>query len=315
VVRLAKAATGKDKIVKFEGHFHGWSDVLYASVKPTAHYGRTVHPRAIPMTPGQAESTLADLIIAPWNDLSGLEVLLKRHHHEIAAIILEPYPTNNGCMESDSGYLPRLRKLASNYDVLLIFDEVVSGFRMAVGGAQQHYEVTPDLCSFGKAMAGGMPIAGFAGKASIMSLLEHNQVSHLGTYNSNAISCSAAAAVIRHLKHNQGECLAEIQKKGLQLIEGLGSIFAASTLPLSVSGHGSVLSIFASDTPPNCYRDTLRSDSELLEKLHRSLLDEGVWIFGRGNLMLSSEHTQDQLIQTLEIFEKTVGKLEREYNG
>ncbi|KPN63698.1 Aminotransferase class-III [Aliiroseovarius crassostreae] len=195
---------------------------------------------------------------------------------------------------------------------MLIFDEVVSGFRLGLAGAQGHYEVTPDLCTFGKAMAGGMPIAGFAGKQDLMVLLDGNQVSHLGTYNSNAISAVAALATIDTLAAEDGAGFGRITDYGRRLIDGFNEIFRRHDLPLCADGLGPVLSIFAARTPPKRYRETLTHDAALLARLHQELLVEGIWIFGRGNLMASTAHGALELEETLEKMEFVTMKLAKE---
>ena len=303
-LRLARAATGRDKVLKFEGHFHGWGDNIYVSVKASAHSGLERHPHALRMTAGQPESILSDVVVAPWNNLPALEAILSDQGREIAALILEPYPTNNGCMDSGTEYLQALRTLCDRYGIVLIFDEVVSGFRLGLSGAQRYYAVTPDLCTFGKAMAGGMPIAGFAGKHDLMGLLDGNQVSHLGTYNSNAISAVAALATIDTLAAEDGAAFTRISDYGRDLIMGFNDIFHRYDLPLCAEGIGPVLSIFASTTPPKCYRDTLSHDVALLARVHRELLSEGIWIFGRGNLMIGTAHGPSELEETMEKVER-----------
>lgn len=303
-LRLARAATGREKILKFEGHFHGWADNIYVSVKASAHSGLEARPHALRMTPGQPESVLSDVVVAPWNDLPALEAILSDHGRDIAALILEPYPTNNGCMDSGAEYLQALRTLCDRYGIVLIFDEVVSGFRLGLAGAQGHYAVTPDLCTFGKAMAGGMPIAGFAGKQDLMELLDGNRVSHLGTYNSNAISAVAALATIETLAAEDGAAFARITDYGGNLTCGFNEIFRCYDLPLCAEGLGPVLSIFASTAPPKCYRDTLTHNAVLLALVHQELLAEGIWIFGRGSLMIGTAHGPSELEETLEKMER-----------
>lgn len=308
-LRLARAATGRDKVLKFEGHFHGWGDNIYVSVKASAHSGLNARPQALRMTPGQPESVLSDVIVAPWNDLPALEAILSDHGREIAALILEPYPTNNGCMDSGAAYLQALRSLCDRHGIVLIFDEVVSGFRLGLSGAQGHYGVTPDLCTFGKAMAGGMPIAGFAGKQDLMGLLHDNQVSHLGTYNSNAISAVAALATIDTLAAEDGAGFGRITDYGRRLTDGFNEVFRRHDLPLCADGLGPVLSIFAARTPPKRYRDTVTHDAALLARLHQELLVKGIWIFGRGNLMIGTAHGPAEMDETLDKMDRVASKL------
>ncbi len=313
-LRLARAATGRDKILKFEGHFHGWADNIYISVKTPGLNGLAARPTPLRMTPGQPESVLQDVVVAPWNDLPALEAILSDQGRQLAAIILEPYPTNNGCMDSGRDYLVALRGLCDRYGIVLIFDEVVSGFRLGLGGAQAHYDVTPDLCTFGKAMAAGMPIAGFAGRRDLMDLLEGNRVTHLGTYNSNAICAAAALATIKVLEADNGAVFANIRAYGQDLCARMNDIFSRHDLPLCAGGHGAVLSIYASRTVPMTYRETLGHDAALLSRLHRELLAAGIWIFARGNLMVSAAHGPDEMAETLEKIEAVSARLAKDGN-
>ncbi|RWC27920.1 aspartate aminotransferase family protein [Mesorhizobium sp.] len=305
-LRLARAFTGRDKILKFEGHFHGWADNVFISVKPVAHMGLASHPKPVPMTPGQPKSVIDDIIIATWNDFAGIEQIMSRHGREIAAIILEPCPTNNGFLEVAPGFLEKLRTLTSAYGSVLIFDEVVSGFRMALGGGQELYATVPDLCTFGKAFAGGLPIAGFGGRDDIMSLLVDNAVSHLGTYNSGALSCAGALAVLRELKRDDQAVLKHIQQLGKELIAGFNQVFRETGAPLSAGGPGAVVSVYGSPIIPRTYRDVLSHNKELLSRIHRALLQRGIWSFARGTFMISAAHTEDDIQETIQMMKRVL---------
>ncbi|WP_167514710.1 aspartate aminotransferase family protein [Mesorhizobium intechi] len=305
-LRLARAYTGRDKILKFEGHFHGWADNIFISVKPVAHMGLASHPKAVLMTPGQPKSVIDDIVIATWNDFPGIEQIMSRHGSEIAAIILEPCPTNNGFLEVAPGFLEKLRALASAYGSVLIFDEVVSGFRMALGGGQELYATVPDLCTFGKAFAGGLPIAGFGGRDDIMSLLVDNAVSHLGTYNSGALSCAGALAVLRELKRDDQAVLKHIHRLGKELIGGFNQVFQETGAPLCAAGPGAVVSVYGSPTVPKTYRDVLSHNKELLARIHRALLHRGVWSFARGTFMISAAHDEDDIQETIQMMKRVL---------
>ncbi|MBW1714172.1 MAG: aminotransferase class III-fold pyridoxal phosphate-dependent enzyme, partial [Deltaproteobacteria bacterium] len=178
VLRLARAFTGRQKIIKFEGHFHGWADNIYISVKPEPPPGPDREPRPVIQTPGQAQSVLDDVIVLPFNDLEAVDRVLQDRADQIAAVILEPVMFYSGCILPQPGYLEELRRLTERHGVVLIFDEVITGFRLALGGAQEHFGVSPDLCTFAKGFAAGLPMAGFAGRAEIMDLLATNKVAH-----------------------------------------------------------------------------------------------------------------------------------------
>jgi glutamate-1-semialdehyde 2,1-aminomutase len=253
------------------------------------------------MTAGQRASVLEDVVVATWNSVGSVETVLRQHGAGIAAIIMEPYPTNNGCMEAVPGFLQAVKDLAKNYGILLIFDEIVSGFRLAPGGAQEWYGIVPDLCTFGKAFAGGLPIAGYGGRGDIMALLDGNAVAHLGTYNSGALCAAGALAVVRKLRNNGGEALQRIGELGRRLRDGLNQLFLDLDVPMSAAGPGAVVSIFASPTPPTTYRDTLTHDAALLPAIHGALLRWGIWTLSRGNFMLSAAHVQEDIDRTIDV--------------
>lgn len=312
-IRLARAATGRTKVLKFEGHFHGWLDNIYLSVKPLGPQGLSNAPWTARMAAGQPASVVEDVVVATWNDPKGFTDLMSSYGNDIACIILEPYPTNNGCMEAAAGFLELTRQLATQNGSILIFDEVVSGFRLALGGAQQVYGVFPDLCVFGKAFAGGLPIAGFAGNLDLMRLLDGNQVTHLGTYNSNALCAAGALAILRELKEGNGMVLDRIRDLGLLLKDGFNRVFAESGVAMCAEGPGSVITVFAAPTPPTTYRETLSHNARLLAKLHRALLTRGIWAFARGNFMVSAAHNEGDILETIAVMSSIVasGEIQR----
>ena len=200
VMRLARAYTGRPKIIKFEGHYHGWLDDQYVSVKPGPE---AAAGQGALETPGQPADAAENLIILPWNDLAVVEEVLAARAAEAAAVILEPVPFYHGAIPPEEGYLAGLRRLTEKYGVLLIFDEVVTGFRLALGGAQEYFGVTPDLCVMAKGFAAGLPLAALGGRRAIMDLIADNTVPHMGTYNGNALAVAGALAAIRELKKGQ----------------------------------------------------------------------------------------------------------------
>jgi glutamate-1-semialdehyde 2,1-aminomutase len=186
--RLARAFTDRDRILKFEGHYHGWLDpALYSVHPPIEQAGPASAPVAVPGTRGQAPFGAEGLAVAPWNNLDALAEVLDRYEGEIAAVTLEPILCNTGCISPRPGYLEAVQDLCHQHGALLIFDEVITGFRVAPGGAQELLGVTPDLAVFGKAVAGGYPLAVLAGTAEVMDLISRGEVGHAGTFNSNPI--------------------------------------------------------------------------------------------------------------------------------
>ena len=212
-IRLARAYTGKNKFIKFEGHYHGWIDSVLYGIAPDADQLGSAAPGSLGLSLGSKE----EIIILPWNDTKALQAVIAKQGSEIAAVITEPIMCNTNCILPKPGYLENMRSLCTNNDIVLIFDEVITGFRVGLGGAQTYTGVTPDLATYAKAMAGGYPAAMFCGKKELMSQLEDSSVIHAGTVNSNVISMSAAAETIKALQQNDGQVYRKMYAMGDEL--------------------------------------------------------------------------------------------------
>ena len=299
VLRLARAYTGRNKIIKFEGHYHGWTDEIFISVKPTPPMGLPHSPWKKREVAGQPEDAARNLIILPWNDLEIIEKTLIQSPQEIAAIILEPVMFYHGGILPKKGYLEGLRALADHYRVVLIFDEVVTGFRLALGGAQEYFGVVPDLCAFAKGFAAGLPMAAFGGKRKIMDLVASNAVPHMGTYNGNALCVAGALAAVRELTKDDGKAIKRMIALGAKLKEGLNRIFADTGHPIRAVGCDSIFSVISPPSEMRNYRDTLNLDFQIMQRFYNDMMAQGVWFMGRGNFMLSAAHTEEDINQTL----------------
>src|ERR1051325_1474130 len=199
-LRLARGFTGRNKYIRFEGHYHGWFDNVAMSVSPTpAEAGPPESPKTVPWTLGVTPSDLDQVIVLQWNDLDAVKRALESRPNEVAAIITEPIMCNNGCILPKAGYLEGLRALCDQHGVVLIFDEVITGFRVDLGGAQKYFGVTPDLAVFGKAFASGYPISVLAGKSKFMDLIACGKVLHAGTMNSSNPTVAASLATLDQL--------------------------------------------------------------------------------------------------------------------
>jgi glutamate-1-semialdehyde 2,1-aminomutase len=299
--RLARAYTGREKILKFEGHYHGWFDsALYSVNPPLAAAGPAAAPVAVPGTMGQAHSTAADLVIAPWNDLEALAAIMDRQGSQVAAIIMEPVLCNSGCISPLPGYLSGVQAVCRQHGCLLIFDEVITGFRLALGGAQEYLGITPDLAIFGKAIAGGFPLACLAGRAEVMDLISRGQVGHAGTFNSNPVVMAAAAATLGELERNAATLYPRLFGLGRRLMAGIRQAALSSGLPLLVDGPGPVFNLYFTNQPAvDNYRDYARCDLAAMGRLQRALLDRGVNMVGRGLWFLSAAHTEADIDQTV----------------
>jgi glutamate-1-semialdehyde 2,1-aminomutase len=314
-IRLARAYTGKTKILKFEGCYHGWFDEVMASVHPEFRgaMGLENFPQPLPEGPGQSKNSLSDILIAPFNQPEAVEKIFKRHGNEIAALIVEPIPVNNGVIIPQEGFLESLRVLSRDNDCMLIFDETVSGFRISLGGAQEYYNVMPDLTVFGKGVGGGYPIAGFGGVKEVMDLIVERKVGRAGTYNSNSLCVAAAISVLEELSNNNGMLLDQITILGEKLMQGIIEIFSKQGLPLKIQGVGAIFSTFFTEQTIRNYRDTFKLNDEMFLDFWKGLLRRGIriWSTSRSLWFLSTAHTEMDIELTLEKIEETLMDLKK----
>jgi glutamate-1-semialdehyde 2,1-aminomutase len=302
-LRLARAATGRPKIIKFEGHYHGWMDNILLSYHPEPPFQSA--PQTELTTEGQSPTVAGDVIVLPWNDAEELEACLRRRSHEIAGIINEPILCNSSCLMPLPGYLQAMRKLATRYGIVLIFDEVITGFRVALGGAQSLFGVVPDLAVFGKAVAGGFPLSVVAGKREIMELVPLKRVIHAGTFNGNPISLAAAGATLGVLNARGGAPLRSIQKLGEGLITGIRRLAADAEIPLLINGVGSAFHLsFTARSEMRNYRDTLDADTQIRDVFLEAMFQEGVYLLPDGRWYVSAAHTRADIEFTLKAVRK-----------
>ncbi len=301
-LRLARTFTGRSKVVRFEGQYHGFSDGIYWSKHPDlVAAGPDHHPVALPQGPGVPNEMGRSLVIAPWNDLESVRALFAENPGEIAAIITEPIMCNTGCILPEPGYLEGLREICSHEGALLIFDEVITGFRIALGGAQERLGVTPDLTVMAKGLGGGFPVAALGGRRDVMDLASDGTVSIAGTYSGNAIAVAAAHEAIRHLTEEAS--YEELYRRSDQLREGLAKLLVDKGIAGSVVGMGPVYQVWFSDVPIHNYRDAARhARADLFRIWWEEMLDRGV-LFHPGhleNLFVSFAHTEEDITLTLD---------------
>ena len=308
--RVARAKTGKQKFLRFEGHYHGWLDnVAWGLSTPSVEeLGSREDPNIFPWTAGLPEHVEDNFIILPWNDLTLLEKTIKEKHGEIAAIITEPIMCNNGCIMPKDGYLQGMRNLCSEYNIALIFDEVITGFRISLGGAQSYFNITPDLAIFAKAIASGYPISAIVGKRDWMNLVAEGKVIHAGTMNSSNSTVAAAIGTIEVLE--SGNVYERIFQLGLQLMEGLREIGKKHNSNLLVQGLGPMLHTGFTDLKEvNDFRDVLMYDKVKLGKFIAGMHDNGIRIIGRGLWYISAAHTEEDIHIALETASKVFKQL------
>lgn len=300
-LRVARAKTGRKKFLRFEGHYHGWLDnVCWGLSAPSAEaLGAREKPAVFPWTKGLPDRVNEEFIIVPWNDLELLQSVFAEHHEEIAAVITEPVMCNNSCIMPEEGFLAGLRALCNQYGTALIFDEVITGFRLSIGGAQSMFAITPDLAVFAKAMGSGYPVSAIVGKRSWMELIATGEVIHAGTMNAWNAGIAAALATVDILeKENPYPRLFAL---GNRLIEGLRTCAAEAGLPLLVQGAGPVFHTgFTSLQKVTDYRDTFQYDKTMQGRFIAAMHDRGIRIIGRGLWYISAAHTPEDIDQAIE---------------
>jgi glutamate-1-semialdehyde 2,1-aminomutase len=293
--RLARAVTGRQKIIRFEGHYHGWLDNVLISDRD-GRWGTA--------SSGQLASHLDDSIVLPWNDLDHLEDALEWHGDQVAAVIMEPIMINAGVIEPQPGYLDGVRKLCYKHGAVLIFDEVISGFRLGLGGGAARYGVTPDLATYGKAIAGGFPVAALVGRTDLMMRFGTGEVNHSGTFNSSVMATAAVVATLTSLIDDPP--YDRVAEHGQALMNGLREIGAEHSLPLRVSGLPPAFHVSFGDAEVTDYRTLQQLDLARYAKLASTLIDHGLWVAGRGVWYVSASHGPRELDAALTRFDKAL---------
>jgi glutamate-1-semialdehyde 2,1-aminomutase len=300
-VRLARAFTGRRVVIRFEGHYHGWQDTVYWSnhVDP-AVAGPAARPRPVPSGPGVPAELAPTLIVLTWNDAASFAAVMAERGDEVAAVITEPAVFNSGCILPEPGYLELLRSLTRQHGALLIFDEVITGFRFARGGAQEYFGVIPDITTLAKGLGGGFPVAAIGGSKEVMSLIANGGYSHSGTYNGNVVACAAICATMDLLA--EPGLYERQRRRGERLMAGLGSLAADAGLPVIVAGLGTVFQLWFSERPISNWRDAQRyARQDLFTRWWQEMLLRGVLFHPSQyeNLFLSLVHTDEDVDATL----------------
>lgn len=299
--RLARAFTGRSKIMRFEGMYHGFSDAVYWSKHPSLDTaGPDARPVPVPQGLGLPDGVERNLIILPWNDVEAVADAFARDGGDIAAIITEPVMCHTGCILPLPGYLDALRDITEAHGALLIFDEVITGFRLGLAGAQGRFDIRPDLSVFAKGLGGGFPVAALGGRAAVMDLVAGGKVSMAGTYTANGIAVAAANAALDEMA-TPGifEWLDAVSSR---LRHGLQRIFDDARIPARVEGIGALLQVWFTERPIRTYRDAERyADQDRFRQWWEGMLARGV-LFHPGayeNLFGSTAHTVVDIDATL----------------
>lgn len=303
-LRLARAFTGRPKFLKFEGHYHGWDDSVLVSYHPNRQ--QIEQHGNLPIGAGAGQRAHDDVLVAEWNDVDGVARIFHEHSNQISAVICEPLLCNSGCIRAEKGFLEFLREITTKYGSLLIFDEVITGFRVALTGAQGRYGVTPDLATYAKAIGGGLPLSLLAGKNEFMDLIAGGKVVHAGTLNGNPLVLAAAEATLKLLARNGGEVYSDLEKRGRRLRHALKKMLLDQGFPVVVSGEDAVFHVSFMERPARCYRDLLRADTDRYSDFVLALLDEGVLALPDGRWYVSVSHTDQTIDATLAAIERAL---------
>jgi len=304
-VRLARGYTGREKFIKFEGNYHGHGDSFLIAA------GSGAITTGNPNSPGVTKGTAKDTLLAPFNDLEKVKEVVEANKGEIAAIIIEPVAGNMGCVLPEPGFLQGLRKICDDENIVLIFDEVMTGFRLSPGGAQQLMDVIPDLTTMGKIIGGGMPVGAYGGKAEIMDFVSPSgPVYQAGTLSGNPIAMAAGFTMLKYLNENPS-VYSQLSKTGDTLVDGLKEILNRLGLPYTINNLGSMYTLFFTDQKVKNFVDAQTCDTGIFGKYFRGMLDKGIYLAPSQyeSLFLSTALEQTHLDKILEANEQTLKSL------
>jgi glutamate-1-semialdehyde 2,1-aminomutase len=301
-LRVARAATGRDMLLKFDGCYHGHADSFLVRA------GSGVATLGLPNSPGVPDALAALTLTAPFNDVGATEELLRTHGHHVAAIIVEPVVGNAGFIAPDPVFLPALRRLATEHGALLIFDEVMTGFRVAPGGAAELFGITPDLTTLGKVIGGGLPVAAYGGRRDLMSrVAPSGPVYQAGTLSGNPLAMAAGIATLTALTPALHDSIA---RRTRALVEGLRGIAARRGVPFTADSAGSMFGFFFRAEPVRSFTDAKTADAELFRRFFHAALSRGVYLapspFEAG--FMSAAHGDAELGLTLERLDAALGE-------
>ncbi len=304
-VRAARGYTGRDKIVKFEGCYHGHSDAMLVKA------GSGVMTAGVPDSAGVPTGCTEDTILAVYNDTAGVQQLFDARGQEIAAVIVEPVGANMGVVLPEEGFLETLRSLCTKHGSVLIFDEVITGFRLAKGGAQEYFGIEADLVTYGKIIGGGMPVGAYGGRKAIMEVVAPvGSVYQAGTLSGNPVAMAAGLAQLTYLNEHP-EVYTGLEKMGELLYGGMKAMCEELSLPYQVNHVSSLGCLFFTEGPVRNYTDAKKSDTEAFRGYFCHMLEQGVYLAPSQfeAMFLSAVHTEEEIRKTLDImhdyFEKT----------
>jgi len=305
-MRAARAFMRRDKILKFEGGYHGMSDYSLMSLAPKRSGN---FPAPVPDSAGIPKSVRDDMLIAPFNDAAAVADLVHEHKGELAGIIVEPFQR---IIPPAPGFLAALRKIATDNGIPLIFDEVVTGFRLAYGGAQEYYGVVPDLCTLGKVIGGGFPLAAIAGRAEIMAHFDKSKVGdenflvQIGTLSGNPVAAAAGLATMAILR--RPGAYERIHATGKELMAALGDLLRSAGIAAQITGEPPLFDVVFSPEKVRDYRTTLAGDAELMRRFNALLRERGI-LKGESKYYISLAHTQEDIAFTIDAWKSAIKEL------
>ncbi|AKS71247.1 glutamate-1-semialdehyde aminotransferase [Staphylococcus schleiferi] len=302
-LRLARGYTGKNKIIKFEGNYHGHSDSLLIKA------GSGVATLGLPDSPGVPEGTAKNTITVPYNDLDAVRYAFEQYGDDIAAVIVEPVSGNMGVVPPINDFLQGLRDITQENDALLIFDEVMTGFRVGYNCAQGYFDVIPDLTCLGKVIGGGLPVGAFGGRKEIMDhIAPSGDIYQAGTLSGNPLAMTSGYMTLSQLTPESYDYFNQL---GDMLEEGLKEIFNRYDIPLTVNRAGSMIGFFLNEGPVTNFKEANASDLELFRVLYRELAEQGIFLPPSQfeGMFLSTAHTKDDIQQTLKAFDTALERI------
>ncbi|MGA3404942.1 MAG: aspartate aminotransferase family protein [Candidatus Bathyarchaeia archaeon] len=303
-IMIARGYSGKQAIIKIEGGYNGWQDTVAVSFNPDLKKaGPRKRPRAVPENQGILRKAVSSTIVMPYNDLETAHRLIKKNRKTLAAVLVEPVAFNMGCVRPLEGYLKGLREITNRYGILLIFDEIISGFRVAPGGGQEYYGVTPDLATFAKAIANGYPMSAVAGQADVMEVSgPHRKVGWAGVYNGSQASVAASSATLEAIK--DGEVQRKLNNESNELEKRFAELAREEKVTARLQGLGGQFQVYFTDEPVTDYRSACKADQSKFNVFREHMLNEGIFMlpgrfFHHGLVEAHSPHDLDQIVSAM----------------
>jgi glutamate-1-semialdehyde 2,1-aminomutase len=313
-IRLSRGYTNKKLILKFHGQYHGWYDSQMIGINPLNKNNKIYNSYGTNMeSMGQIASSAEDIISIPWNDITAFKKTIKKYKKKFAAVIMEPIMCNTCVILPKNQYLEEIRKICTKNKIVLIFDEVITGFRIKLGGAQEHLNVIPDLSIFAKGIASGFSLSCLVGKKEIMDFLTLNKVIHGGTYNSSVINTVAALKTIEIIERQNKKFFKKLNEIRIKLTSDFYKIAKEKNIEINIQGVGSIFHIsFTNKNILHNHQDYLTTDLNISQKFIRKMQDNKIRITGRGTWFISYAHTKTDIKNTIKSFTKSLDQLNYE---